>query len=136
MLTLAWVQYVHFIQSTLSNWYFSSLLGDYMQNRCHAKNTTALCKPCEDRFISCVNKPNGRNSVVGDAYSYVICLQNRTIDKVECTEGYFFHTLVKECIPLRFFGKFFKMTRRMGVHVQDYFFQQGDKLFIFKIYHK
>lgn len=75
-----------------------------MQNRCHGRNTT--CKPCDERFISCVNKPDGRNEVPGDIYSYVYCLQNRTINRVMCSQGAFFHPLVKECIPLRFFGRF------------------------------
>ncbi|XP_062614315.1 uncharacterized protein LOC134276051 isoform X2 [Saccostrea cucullata] len=77
---------------------------DYMQNRCSAKDTTTPCKPCEDRFISCVNKPNGRSSMEGDIFSYVFCLQNRTIDVVKCTDGYFFHSLVKQCIPFKYFG--------------------------------
>ena len=76
-----------------------------MQNRCQDKTLTS-CLPCQERFTTCVGKPNGRNQVPGDMYSYVDCLLNRTINKIRCQHGLFFHPVVKQCIPLKFFGRF------------------------------
>nr|XP_022322146.1 uncharacterized protein LOC111123822 isoform X3 [Crassostrea virginica] len=76
---------------------------DYMQNRCQDKTLTS-CLPCQERFTTCVGKPLGRNQVPGDMYSYVDCLLNRTINKIRCQHGLFFHPVVKQCIPLKFFG--------------------------------
>ncbi|KAL5005503.1 hypothetical protein ScPMuIL_018959 [Solemya velum] len=60
---------------------------DYVANQCREPN----CRPCAERFVSCVGKRDGNNTYPGREMSqfYVQCLANRTIGVSTCTSGFF-----------------------------------------------
>ena len=71
--------------------------GDYITNSCEGKG--ASCKPCVERFASCVGLPDGNNTYIGELMSarYITCLQERTIDKGVCQRGQYFDHVRKFC---------------------------------------
>ena len=72
--------------------------GEYELNKCH----TSDCKPCEERFVSCVGKPDGANSISGVELSahYAICEDGRTITQEVCHNEFIFSPVSRTCIQV------------------------------------
>ncbi|XP_071175832.1 uncharacterized protein [Mytilus edulis] len=71
---------------------------EYELNKCH----TSDCTPCEERFVSCVGKPDGANSLPGVELSahYVMCKDGRTITQEVCQSNYIFSPVSRSCIQV------------------------------------
>ena len=65
------------------------LSGEYKQNLCNGTDST--CKPCNDRFYSCVGLPDGDNAIPGGQWTaeYILCYKNRTMAYKHCQKGNF-----------------------------------------------
>ncbi|XP_062578131.1 uncharacterized protein LOC134240032, partial [Saccostrea cucullata] len=70
----------------------------YEQNLCSLGDMS--CKPCSERLPSCVGRNDGAQSFFGREWtsSYVICLQNRTIDIHHCTQTAIFNPQIHQCV--------------------------------------
>ena len=72
--------------------------GEYELNKCH----TSDCQPCEERFVSCVDKPDGANEIPDVELSahYVFCKDGRTITHEVCEANYIFSPASRTCIQV------------------------------------
>lgn len=75
-----------------------SFVGEYENNMCK----DMFCEPCEEKFTSCVGKPNGPNKIPGSDITsdFVICEQNRTITMDTCSGSRVFDPNLRMCVPL------------------------------------
>ncbi|XP_052252891.1 uncharacterized protein LOC127859481 isoform X4 [Dreissena polymorpha] len=69
---------------------------DYLQNQCNGSDPN--CKPCRDRWPSCVAKDDGRQAVSVFAPEYADCKKNRTMSQGKCDIG-FFDSRSHQCVP-------------------------------------
>lgn len=69
---------------------------DYQQNICLEGDT--FCKPCPERFPSCIGLPNGINPNPNSPWSseYIRCFHNRTVAVEKCSSGYF-NSRTRQC---------------------------------------
>lgn len=74
------------------------LKGEYKQNMC--KSDDISCLPCPERLPSCVGLGDGPQPFTGQEWtsSYVVCLQNRTIDVRHCSQSSIFNPDTHQCI--------------------------------------
>lgn len=69
--------------------WFNDFQGEYEANICDPKNSS--CLPCPARLPSCKGLPDGMNSLSNKQWTatFIVCVQNRTLDINKCKTGYF-----------------------------------------------
>lgn len=81
------MQHACSICSSLQVWF--NLAGEYKQNLCSSSDMN--CKPCPIRLPSCLGLNNGNYPHPSHLWGqdYIMCFHNRTIEVLNCRDGYF-----------------------------------------------